>query len=94
MKVVFGDLLPGETPIDDATGLKVPGIVTRTQLGLAEAENIRKALVKYFGGELTEELAPLDLTWAKRLLPHSTRQNGALLWFIGLTASGLERQAE
>jgi len=34
MKIVFADLLPGETPIDDITGLKVSGISTKegTQL--------------------------------------------------------------
>jgi Fic-DOC domain mobile mystery protein B len=67
MKVIFEDLLPGETPIDDISGLRVPGIATRRQLSLVEAENIRKALVKYFGGDLSSEIAPFDFTWAKQL---------------------------
>ena len=29
IKVIFADLLPGETPIDDITGLKIPGVLTR-----------------------------------------------------------------
>lgn len=67
MKVIFEDLLPGETPIDDVSGLKIPGIATRRQLSLVEAENIRKALVKYFGGDLSSEIAPFSLRWAKQL---------------------------
>jgi Fic-DOC domain mobile mystery protein B len=67
MKVIFGNLLPGETPIDDITGLKVCAVATRRQLSLIEAENIRKVLVKYFGGDLSSEIAPFDLTWAKKL---------------------------
>ena len=38
--------LPGETPID-VSGLKRKGINTRAELNRAEAENIRKAVVKY-----------------------------------------------
>lgn len=37
--------LAGETPID-VSGLKRRGITTRAELNLAEAENIRKAVVK------------------------------------------------
>jgi len=66
-RIVFGDLLPGETPIDDSSGLKVSGVSTRRQLSIVEAENIRKVLVKYFGGDLSDEIAPFDLIWAKRL---------------------------
>lgn len=65
MKVIFEDLLPGETPIDDRSGLKVEGVSTRAQLANAESENIRKALVKYF--EPTREIARFDLEWAKSL---------------------------
>ncbi|WP_165220650.1 mobile mystery protein B [Aquisphaera insulae] len=67
IKVIFGDSLPGETPIDDASGLKIFGLTTRAQLNFEEARNIRKALLKYFGGDLSEELAPFDLEWSKAL---------------------------
>lgn len=38
--------IPGETPID-ASGLKVTGITNRQQLSVVEAENVRRAIVKY-----------------------------------------------
>jgi len=47
MTIVFADLRPGETPIDDITGLKVSGISTRKELSFFEAANIRKPMVKY-----------------------------------------------
>ncbi|APW62097.1 Fic family protein [Paludisphaera borealis] len=64
-KVIFEDLLPGETPIDDISGLKVEGISTRAQLSVLESENIRKALFQYF--EATRAIAGFDLEWAKTL---------------------------
>lgn len=67
MKVIFEDLLPGETPIDDISGLKVQGISTRRELSLVEAENIRKALVKFFSDDPTREIAGFDLDWVKQL---------------------------
>ena len=45
-------LLPGETPID-VSGLKRKGINTRAELNRAEAENIRKAVVKYVASAAT-----------------------------------------
>jgi len=67
MKIIFGDLLPGETPLDDATGLKVRGITLRRELSIVEAENIRKVLSKYFADPPTPEIAPFDFEWAKGL---------------------------
>jgi fido (protein-threonine AMPylation protein) len=67
MSVIFWDLLPGETPIDDISELKVPGITVRRELNVVEGQNIRKALVKYFGREINDELAPFDLVWMKQL---------------------------
>jgi Fic-DOC domain mobile mystery protein B len=58
--------IPGETPID-ISGLKIAGITTRDQLSAAEAENLRKAIVKYLGGSLTRRTAKFDLTWMLRL---------------------------
>jgi Fic-DOC domain mobile mystery protein B len=59
--------LPGETPIDDISGLKPAGITTRKQLSLAEAENILKATVKYLHGKPSRRTAPFDLRWCLRL---------------------------
>jgi Fic-DOC domain mobile mystery protein B len=60
------ELLPGETPID-VSGLKRKGIGTRAELNLAEAENIRKAVVKYLAAKPSNRSAPFTLSWAKRL---------------------------
>ncbi len=68
MKVIFGDLIPGETPIDDVSGLKVPQITNRRELNRAEAEGIRKVLRKYFESDVPlRDIAPFDLHWAQRL---------------------------
>jgi Fic-DOC domain mobile mystery protein B len=67
MKVAFEDLLPGETPIDDVSGLLVQGIGTRRELSIAEAANIRKVLVKYFANRPTFETATFDYDWVLSL---------------------------
>lgn len=61
------ETLPGETPIDDLSGLKVKGITTRKELNACEAENIRKAVVKYFAKQPSRRTARFDLSWALRL---------------------------
>jgi hypothetical protein len=58
--------LPGETAID-VSGLKRKGINTRAELNRAEAENIRKAVVKYHAAKPSRRSAPFTLSWAKRL---------------------------
>jgi Fic-DOC domain mobile mystery protein B len=58
--------LAGETPID-VSGLKRRGITTRAELNLAEAENIRKAVVKYLAAKPSRRSAPFTLAWSKRL---------------------------
>jgi Fic-DOC domain mobile mystery protein B len=60
------ELVPGETPID-VSGLRRKGIGTRAELNRAEAENIRKAVVKYLATRPTARTAPFTLTWVKRL---------------------------
>ncbi len=55
--------LPGETPIDDISGLKVKFITTRSELNKVEAENIRKAVVKYLAAKPTPRMAPFDVAW-------------------------------
>ncbi len=59
--------IPGETPIDDVSGLKVKGIRLRKELNRLEAENILKATQKYFSGHLTKRKAPFDYAWVLRL---------------------------
>jgi fido (protein-threonine AMPylation protein) len=58
--------LPGETAIDPSW-LKVRGITNRRELAVVEAENIRKATVKYFTGRLTRRKARFDFPWFLRL---------------------------
>jgi Fic-DOC domain mobile mystery protein B len=58
--------MPGETPID-VSGLKRKGINTRAELNEAEAENIRKAVVKYLAAKPSRRSAPFTLPWARRL---------------------------
>jgi fido (protein-threonine AMPylation protein) len=41
-------LRPGETPIDDFSGLKIPNIYTLKELSFHEAINIANAIVDYF----------------------------------------------
>lgn len=59
--------VPGETPIDDLSGLLVKGISLRRELNQLEAENILKALEKYFVGKLSRKVAPFDYCWALTL---------------------------
>src|SRR5262249_7888350 len=59
--------IPGETPIDDISGLKIKGITLRRQLNDAEARNIFKVLIKYFGGALSLKTAPFSFSWALQL---------------------------
>ena len=60
------ELVPGETPID-VSGLKRKGINTRAELNRAEAENIRKVVVKYLVVKPSRRSAPFTLSWVKRL---------------------------
>ena len=65
MTVVWNPV-PGETPID-ISGLKRSGVNNREELAVVEAENVRKAIVKYIGGSLTRRTAKFDLTWMLKL---------------------------
>ena len=55
--------IPGETPIDDVSGLLLPHVGTRSQLNQVEAENITVVVAKYFVGCLTEKDAPFTFDW-------------------------------
>lgn len=55
--------VPGESPIDDASGLLVRGITTRRELHLAEAENIAICAAKYLVAPVAEAEAPFNFEW-------------------------------
>jgi len=59
--------IPGETPIDDVSGLIPKGVLTRGDLNKVEAVNIAKAMVKYLVGRLDEKAAPFDFVWFLQL---------------------------
>lgn len=59
--------LPGETPIDDISGLRIKGISTRSELNAAEAENILQATLKYLASRPSRRTARFDVTWMLRL---------------------------
>ena len=61
------DPIPGETPIDDLSGLIPTGIQTRAELATVEAENIRKAVVRYLGRRPSTRTAPFTSDWVLRL---------------------------
>src|SRR5260370_38692701 len=65
--MLLGPRIPGETPIDDISGLKLKGITLRKELNEVEARNILKATVKYLGGRLSRRTAPFNLSWCLRL---------------------------
>ena len=58
--------IPGETPIDDLSGLKIKGITTRSELNYFEARNITRAVLKYLSRKPSRRLAPFDLSWSIR----------------------------
>ena len=60
-------VIPGETPIDDLSGLKIKGITTRRELNVFEAQNVNKAAQKYLLGQLTRRSARFDVTWCLKL---------------------------
>src|SRR6202042_1168045 len=59
--------IPGETPIEDVSGLKPKGVTTRAQLNDAEARNIRKAVMRYLVMKPTRRQAPFTLDWCYKL---------------------------
>src|SRR5580700_5854056 len=63
----LGRLIPGETPIDDVSDLKIKTIATRAELNAAEADNIRVVIVKYFAAKPSARLARFDYSWSLRL---------------------------
>jgi Fic-DOC domain mobile mystery protein B len=59
--------ISGETPIDDASGLKPRGIRVRAQLNDVEARNIRKAVMRYLVTRPSRRQAPFTLDWCYKL---------------------------
>jgi Fic-DOC domain mobile mystery protein B len=59
----FDPPIPGQTPLDDPSGLRIKGIRTTTELNAAEAENIRKATIKYLVSKPSKRSARFDLAW-------------------------------
>ena len=59
--------LPGETPVDDISGLIPKGVTTRAQLNEREAENIRAATVRYLAARPSRRQAPFTLAWCLKL---------------------------
>ena len=59
--------IPGETPIDDISGLKIRSVKTRAALNAVEAENIRSAVLKYLSAKPTRKQAVFDLRWLATL---------------------------
>lgn len=59
--------IPGETPIDDISGLIPRSITTRQQLSTVEAENILKAVVHYLASQPSRRKAPFTLAWCLKL---------------------------
>lgn len=55
--------IPGETPIDDLSGLKISGISTRRELSMVEAKNIDKATFKYLAATPTRRSAKFNVNW-------------------------------
>lgn len=65
--MAFDPVIPGQTPIDDISGLRDHTIRTQAALNGAEAENIRKVVLKYLIDRPARRAAPFDLPWLKQL---------------------------
>jgi len=59
--------IPGATPIDDMSGLKIKSLTTRKQLYEEEFKNTVKAITNYMIKKPTRRIAPFTLTWALKL---------------------------
>lgn len=59
--------IPGQTPLDDLSGLRIRSIRTQAQLNEAEAANILEAVTKYLAARPSPRSAKFDVRWMKRL---------------------------
>ena len=64
---LFEQPIPGETPIDDLSGLKIKGITTRAELNLFEATNIEKVAAKYLTVRPSRRSAKFTYDWCLKL---------------------------
>ena len=78
--------LPGATPIDDISGLKIKSISTLDQLYEVEFNNTLEAIKKYLIKKPSKRTAPFDLAWLKKL----HREMFGAVW----TWAGMIRQTE
>ena len=61
--MAFRSNLPGETPLDDYSGLKQKWITNQGQLNQAEFENCLEAVEKYLSAKPNRRTAPFARTW-------------------------------
>ncbi|KKM65422.1 hypothetical protein LCGC14_1491450 [marine sediment metagenome] len=59
--------LPGETPLDDISGLKLSWVRTVGQLWEAEFVNVSKVVTRYLSRRPTRRMAPMTREWMIRL---------------------------
>jgi Fic-DOC domain mobile mystery protein B len=59
--------IPGQTPLDDLSGLRVRSIRTTAELNAAEAENIRAPTLKYLLSKPSRRSARFDVPWLLKL---------------------------
>ncbi len=59
--------LPGETPLDDISGLIPPDVRTMGALNQVEFENILEAIAKYLAAPPSRRLAPFTVAWMLKL---------------------------
>ena len=62
-----GEPIPGQTPLPDLSGLRDPSIRTVSELNACEAENIRRAVIRYLASRPTPRAAPFDEQWLRAL---------------------------
>ena len=59
--------IPGATPLDDVSGLRIKGIKTVAERDAAEYENMAEAGAKYLGRKPTRRMAPFTRSWMLKL---------------------------
>ena len=64
---IFGSAIPGETPLDDVSGLRINGITTRAELSNCEARNIEIVVAKYLTIRPSRRSAKFTYEWCLKL---------------------------
>lgn len=64
---LFDTPIPGETPIDDVSGLRIKGITTRAELNVFEASNIERVAAKYLTVRPSRRSAKFTYDWCLKL---------------------------